>query len=125
MSATVDAGVNAEGIRKDTVFGRIGGALRERDFRWWFAGQIMSASGVMAQGVALSWWMLQRTGDAVWLSVLTFATWSPTLIAGAWAGALVDRSDRRRLLIGTQSVLMAVAATLTGLAVVGELRCGW
>ncbi|WP_228554737.1 hypothetical protein [Catenulispora pinisilvae] len=43
--------MTAEDIRKDTVFGRIGGALRDRDFRWWFAGQITSASGVMAQGV--------------------------------------------------------------------------
>ncbi|MEY9930036.1 MFS family permease [Catenulispora sp. GP43] len=119
MSATVEA--DAVGIRKDTVFGRIGGALRERDFRWWFAGQITSASGVMAQAVALSWWMLQQTGDAVWLSVLTVCTWGPTLIAGAWAGAVVDRSDRRRLLIVTQSALMGVATALTVLAATGTL----
>ena len=121
MSATVETGVGSEGIRKDTVFGRISGALQERDFRWWFAGQVTSASGVMAQGVAVSWWMLQRTGDAVWLSVLTLFTWGPTLIGGAWAGAVVDRSDRRRLLIATQSVLMGVAATLTVLAATGTL----
>lgn len=131
MSATIEAGVGAEDIRdgkdigedirKDTVFGRIGGALRERDFRWWFAGQITSASGVMAQGVALSWWMLQTTGDAVWLSVLTLCTMGPTLVGGAWAGAVVDRSDRRRLLIVTQSVLMGIAAALTVLAATGTL----
>ena len=122
MSATIEKGVGSEGIRNDTVFGRIGGALRERDFRWWFAGQVTSASGVMAQGVAVSWWMLQTTGDAVWLSVLTLFTWGPTLVGGAWAGAVVDRSDRRRLLFGTQSVLMAVAATLTVLAATGSSR---
>ncbi|MBS2551789.1 MFS transporter [Catenulispora sp. NL8] len=121
MPATMDAGVTAEDIRRDTVFSRIGGALRGRDFRWWFAGQITSASGVMAQGVALSWWMLQKTGDAVWLSVLTFCTMGPTLVAGAWAGAVVDRADRRRLLIATQSVLMGVAAALTVLAATGTL----
>jgi MFS family permease len=121
LSATVEADAGTEGIRRDTVFGRIGGALRERDFRWWFAGQITSASGVMAQAVALSWWMLQQTGDAVWLSVLTVCTWGPTLIAGAWAGAVVDRSDRRRLLIVTQTVLMGVAAVLTVLSATGTL----
>ena len=121
MSATVEAGVGTEGIRKDTVFGRIGGALRDRSFRWWFAGQITSASGVMAQGVALSWWMLQKTGDAAWLSVLTVCMMGPTLVGGAWAGAIVDHSDRRRLLIGTQTVLLAVAATLTVLAATNML----
>lgn len=121
MSSTIEAGVGAEDIRNDTVFGRIGGALRERDFRWWFAGQITSASGVMAQGVALSWWMLQRTGDAVWLSVLTVCTMGPTLIGGAWAGAVVDHMDRRRLLIGTQTVLMGIAAALTVLAATDTL----
>ena len=75
----------------------------------------------MAQGVAVSWWMLQKTGDAVWLSALTLFTWGPTLIGGVWAGAVVDRSDRRRLLIATQSVLMGVAATLTVLAATGTL----
>jgi MFS family permease len=121
LSATIEADVCAEDIRQDTVFGRIGGALRERDFRWWFAGQITSASGVMAQAVALSWWVLQNTGDAVWLSVLTLCTMGPTLVAGAWAGAVVDRSDRRRLLVVTQSVLMGVAAALTVLAATGTL----
>jgi MFS family permease len=105
----------------DTVLTRISGALRERDFRWWFAGQVTSASGVMAQGVALSWWVLQQTGDAVWLSVLTFAVWGPTLVAGAWAGAVVDRSDRRRLLLATQATLLGIAAALAGLAASGHL----
>lgn len=108
-------------IRTDTVFGRIAGALRDRAFRWWFGGQILSASGVMAQAVALSWWMLQTTGDAVWLSVLTLCTMGPTLVGGAWAGAVVDRSDRRRLLVLTQVVLMGVAAALTVLAATGTL----
>lgn len=121
MSATIEAGAGAEGAAEETVFGRIGGALRERDFRWWFAGQITSASGVMAQAVALSWWTLQTTGDAVWLSVLAVCTWAPTLVGGAWAGAVVDRSDRRRLLVLTQSVLMGVAAALTVLAATGTL----
>jgi MFS family permease len=121
LSATVKADAGLPDGRDDTVFSRIGGALRGRDFRWWFAGQITSASGVMAQGVALSWWVLQKTGDAVWLSVLTICTMTPTLIAGAWAGAVVDHTDRRRLLLLTQAVLMGVAATLAVLSATGEL----
>ncbi|GAA2049688.1 MFS transporter [Catenulispora yoronensis] len=119
--AKADAADTTAVVTKDTVLGRISGALRERDFRWWFASQVTSASGVMAQGVALSWWVLQQTGDAVWLSVMTLATWGPTLIGGAWAGALVDRSDRRRLLLVTQAVLMGIAVTLAVLAATGQL----
>lgn len=122
LSATVER-VSAPKASARTLCsaGRIGGALRDRSFRWWFAGQITSASGVMAQGVALSWWMLRKTGDAVWLSVLTVCMMGPTLVGGAWAGAVVDHSDRRRLLIGTQTVLLAVTATLTVLAATNTL----
>lgn len=121
MSATTETAAGTDGAGGGTVFGRISGALRERGFRWWFAGQITSTSGLMAQSVALSWWMLQKTGDAVWLSVLTICTWGPTLIVGVWAGAIVDRSDRRRLLLATQAALLAVATVLTVLSATGTL----
>src|SRR5581483_2638934 len=89
-------------------FGRMGQALAQRDFRIWFFGQLTSASGGLAQGVALSWLVLQTTGNAVWLTALTGCTFGPTLLFGPWAGALVDRHDRRRLLLVTQAVLLAV-----------------
>lgn len=104
------------------VLRRMSGALRCRDYRWWFGGQITSASGVMAQGVALSWIVLQETGNALWLSTLVACTWLPMLLLGPMAGAFVDRFARRRLLLGTQSALMAIAATLCVLSSLSELR---
>jgi MFS family permease len=104
------------------VFQRMSVALQRRSFRWWFAGQITSSSGVMTQAVALSWTVLQATGSAVWLSVLTACSFGPSLLLGPWAGALVDRSDRRRLLIVTQALLMLFAAALFVLEMAGELR---
>ncbi|MGX4731606.1 MFS transporter [Kitasatospora griseola] len=91
---------------------RMGQALRGRDFRIWFAGQLISASGALAQGVVLSWIVYRLTGDAVWLTVLTACTWGPTLLLGPWAGALVDRSDRRRLLLVTQSLMLLIGLAL-------------
>ncbi|MGW4382091.1 MFS transporter [Kitasatospora sp. NPDC004531] len=91
---------------------RMGQALRGRDFRIWFAGQLMSASGALAQGVVLSWIVYRLTGDAVWLTVLTACTWGPTLLLGPWAGALVDRSDRRRLLMVTQTLMLLLGLAL-------------
>ncbi|MFE1320595.1 MFS transporter [Kitasatospora phosalacinea] len=107
--------------RAPGVLARIGGALREPRFRVWFLGQLTSASGSMAQSVALSWVVLERTGNALWLSALTACFWGPTLLLGPWAGALVDRYDRRRLLLITQPLLMAIAATLSVLAATDRL----
>lgn len=101
---------------------RISEALRRRDFRWWFLGQLASASGGMTQAVALSWLILQQTGSAVWLSALGVCSWGPTLLLSPWAGAVVDRHDRRRLLLLTQSLLLGVGLTLSVLAASGRLH---
>ena len=112
----------ARPTRVPGVFTRMSGALQRRSFRWWFGSQITSSSGVMTQGVALSWTVLQATDSAVWLSAVTACSFGPSLLLGPWAGALVDRSDRRRLLIVTQSLLMLFAAALFVLELAGELR---
>ncbi|HTJ70550.1 MAG TPA: MFS transporter [Actinospica sp.] len=104
------------------LLGRMSGALRRRAFRWWFAGQVTSSSGTMTQAVALSWTVLQVTHSAVWLSAVTACSFGPSLLLGPWAGALVDRADRRRLLIGTQVLMMAIAGALFVLALIGEMR---
>ena len=53
----------------------------------------------MTQSVATSWLVLQMTGRGFDLALLSAATMLPVLCGSAWAGAVVDRIDRRRLLI--------------------------
>lgn len=118
MATTVPTDVGPEPVG---LLGRMSWALRRRAFRWWFAGQITSSSGTMTQAVALSWTVLQVTHSAVWLSAVTACSWGPSLVLGAWAGALVDRCDRRLLLIVTQALMMAIAAALFVLQAAGEL----
>ncbi|MFE0464240.1 MFS transporter [Kitasatospora sp. NPDC058965] len=101
---------------------RIADALRGRSFRWWFLGQLTSASGSMTQAVAVSWFVLAQTGNAEWLAAVTVCNWGPMLLLGPWAGVLVDRLDRRRLLLVTQALLLAVGLTLGLLAVSGRLN---
>ncbi|MFC1434671.1 MFS transporter [Streptacidiphilus sp. N1-3] len=100
---------------------RIGGTLQRRDFRWWFGSQVVSASGNATQVVALSWVVLQHTGNAFWLSVLMVCSWGPMLLLGPWAGARVDRHDRRRILLLTQFLLMLSGLLLSLLTAVGSL----
>lgn len=101
---------------------RMFGALHNRDYRWWFASQVLAASGTMTQAIALSWLVLQLTGSAVSLAVLTICAWAPMLPMGPWAGALVDRADRRKLLMITTSLLLALSLALTVLTATGAIR---
>lgn len=94
-------------------------ALRVRPFRWWFAGQIMSASGGMTQLVAVGWLVLRWHGNGLELGLLSTAGLGPTLLFGLWAGALIDHHERRTILIWTQSLLTASSLLLYALIVSG------
>jgi MFS family permease len=94
-------------------------ALAVRPFRWWFLGQITSASGLMTQLVAVAWLVLRWHGNGLELGLLSSAGLGPTLVLGLWAGSLVDHHDRRRILIWTQSLLAALSLVLYALIVSG------
>jgi MFS family permease len=97
-------------------------ALAVPSFRWWFLSQITSSSGLMTQSVATSWLVLKMTGRGFDLALLSAATMLPVLCGSAWAGALVDRIDRRRLLIATQSSLTVLSGVLFVLIASGAAR---
>lgn len=98
------------------------GALRGRDYRWWFGSQVLAASGSMTQAIGLSWLILRLSPNALYLAVLSICAWGPLLPLGPWAGALVDRVDRRRLLILTQVLQLAFALLLAALTATGQIR---
>lgn len=104
------------------VMSRMFGVLRNPDFRWWFSSQVLAASGSMTQGIALAWLILQLSPNAIYLAVLTICAWGPLLPLGPWAGALVDRTDRRKLLMLTQSVQLLLALLLAALTATGSIR---
>jgi MFS family permease len=104
--------------------GRIGRLLREPAFRWWFASQLASSSGSAAQTVAQSWLIYQLTGRAVDLGLLAAVTWLPVLPGAALAGGLVDRVERRRLLVVTQVLFILVCGTQCALAA-GGIISAW
>lgn len=81
-------------------------------FRAWFASQVVSASGSMTQMVGTSWLVLQLTGRAIDLALVSAATMLPVLFGSAYAGTLSDRFDRRRLLMVTQSAFVAISGSL-------------
>lgn len=76
----------------------------------------------MTQGVAQAWLVLQMTGRPIDLGLLSVVTWAPILVGGAWAGALADRFDRRRLLTVTQFIFIALCVTQAVLIGTGDIR---
>ena len=96
--------------------------MRVRAYRWWFVSQILSASGGMTQAVAQSWLVLHLTHSAFLLALTTTATFTPLLLGSAWAGSLVDRFDRRRVLVVTQSAYILLGTALGALVVAGEIE---
>ncbi|GAA3396772.1 MFS transporter [Cryptosporangium minutisporangium] len=114
-AGTGAAGSAASGARRRGAFR----ALRSTPFRWYFAGQIASASGTFVQQTAVAWLVLQLTGSAASLGLVLAVGGIPSLLLGPFGGGLADRFDLRRLLIVTQATYGLLAAALWLLAANG------
>src|ERR1043166_6921896 len=92
--------------------GRLTRALQHRNFRLFFGGQSISLVGTWITRVATSWLVCRLTGSELLRGVAGFAGQIPTLIFTPFAGVLVDRHDRRRILIITQALSLLQSALL-------------
>jgi MFS family permease len=97
-------------------------ALGSRNFRLFFGGQGLSLIGTWMTRVATSWLVYRLTGSAWWLGVIGFASQIPTFFLAPLAGVLVDRWDRRRLLVATQFLAMLQSLILAALTLGGRVR---
>lgn len=91
-------------------------ALASRNYRIYFAGQLVSLAGTWMQQIAMVWLAYRLTGSAFVLGAVGFASQIPILVLGAFGGVMTDRFDRRRLLLVTQALSMAQALLLALLA---------
>lgn len=94
------------------VHGRAFGALRHRNFRVFYTGQLLSLTGTWMQTTAQGWLVLELTNSALLLGVVTAVTSIPTLLFTLWAGDLADRNDKRRIILIAQAVSLAAALVL-------------
>jgi MFS family permease len=97
-------------------------ALRARNYRLFFSGQIVSLIGTWMTRIATSWLVYRLTGSAVLLGVVGFASQIPSLLLGPIAGVWVDRWDRHRTLVFTQSLSMIQSFALAALALTGTAK---
>jgi MFS family permease len=87
-------------------------ALRYPNFRLYFIGQLVSLSGTWMQIVAQGWLVFNLTQSELWLGVVACAAGLPALILSPFAGVIVDRFPRRRILLVSQTVQMVLALIL-------------
>ena len=90
-------------------------ALRHRNFQLFFAGQLISLIGTWMQTVAQSWLVYRMTGSAFLLGAVGFASQIPVFIMAPVGGIVADRHNRQRVVIGTQTASMFLAAILAAL----------
>jgi MFS family permease len=91
-------------------------SLHVRNFRLFFAGQMISQVGNWLTMTALTLLVLKLTDNGVALGFLAAAQFGPVLLIGAWTGLVADRSNKRRLLIIVQTVAMLQSFALAALA---------
>jgi MFS family permease len=101
-------------------------ALRHRNFRLFFTGQSISLIGTWMTRVATSWLVYRLTGSALLLGTVSFAGQIPTFLLAPFAGVLVDRLNRRNLLVWTQVLagvqsLALAALTLAKVITIHEI----
>lgn len=97
-------------------------ALRHRNYRLFFFGQVTSLSGTWMQWVAQGWLVYELTKSAFALGVVGFATRLPVIFLSLIAGVLADRVEKRRILLVTQVVSMILAFVLAGLTLSGRVE---
>ncbi len=92
-------------------------ALRYPAYLRFWSGAFVSNVGSWMQQTALGWLVYSLTDSTFWLGATSFVAMSHSLVLSLYGGVIADRTNRRRLLIVTQTVLMLSALVLAALTV--------
>ncbi|MFH8349577.1 MFS transporter [Streptomyces sp. NPDC018045] len=97
-------------------------SLEQRNYRLYFLGQGISSTGTWLQLIAENWLIIRLGGSGLALGIATALQFAPIAVFGAYAGVLVDRWNKRRLLLVTQSLSAMIAAAVGIVALTGTAR---
>src|ERR1700749_3354082 len=92
------------------------------NYRRFVIGQSVSLVGSWTETVAQALLVLQLTHSGLWLGLATAARYLPVLLLTPYAGLIVDRADKRRVLLLTQASLAALSLTLGAVVLVGAIQ---
>jgi MFS family permease len=95
-------------------------ALRHRNYRLYFFGQLVSLVGSWVQTTALTWLAYRLTGGSWWPALVGTAQVLPTFLLGGWGGTLADRWPKRPLIFVCQALFLVLALLLAFQVVFGQ-----
>ena len=98
---------------------------RNRKYRWYFVGSVISDFGTWLQNTAQVLLAYQLSHSVLTVGLVTCAQFSSPLVLGPWAGVMTDRFGGRRTLLATQVVAAVFAGALALLEVTGKLNESW
>jgi len=87
-------------------------ALRHRNYRLFFWGQLVSLIGTWMQQTAMSWFVYEITNSKILLGVVSAVGSAPMVFSSLWGGALADLYPKRSILVATQAAQMLCAFLL-------------
>jgi len=94
-------------------------ALAHRNYQFYFAGQAISLVGFWLQAVGIGWLVFQLTHSAFWVGAVAAISGLPFLFLAIFAGVVIDRLNRQKLLIITQ-IFEAILASILGILVITD-----
>ncbi len=97
-------------------------SLKSRNFRLWFAGQVVSLVGSWMQATAQGYLVYELTQSAAYLGIVAFANGLPTILFTLLGGVAADRFSKRKVIIAAQSFMMLLAVILAGLTFLGWVQ---
>jgi MFS family permease len=99
-------------------------ALKHRNFRLFFVGQLVSLIGSWMQNTAQGWLVYQLTGSKVLLGTVAAVGSLPMLLLSVWGGSVADRHPKRTVVFCTQTVMMLQAFVFAALVWSGHIQPG-
>ncbi len=97
-------------------------ALRHRNFRLFWFGQLISLIGTWMQSIGQAWLVLELTHSAWLLGVVGALQFLPVMLLSLFGGVLADRLPKRKVLLFTQSFAMLQAVLLWALVASGQVQ---
>ncbi len=97
-------------------------SLAHKNFVFFLSGAVLSNIGTWIQMVALGWLVLEMTKSAFYVGLVNFAGSVPVTVLVLFAGVAADRLDRKKLIIGTQIVMLVLALILAYLTQVNAVN---
>ena len=118
---TLSAEASTLPAKNPNGFIRTFSALRHRNFRLFWLGQMVSLIGTWMQSTGQAWLVLQLTHSAWWLGLVGALQFLPVMLLALFGGVIADKLPKRRLLLFTQSFALIQAAILWLLVFTGNV----